>query len=178
MEAATSDISHIALPLGGDLAALPLRSHASYQRAELLSALDWRLEDGRPKGLQPGVAWCSSHRTNLLLINLHKDERLFSPTTMYRDVPVSPTLFDWESQSRTTQGSNTGQRYLNQRNGGTNVLLAVRNAPKDDITTAPFMLLGNADYLSHSGERPIQIRWELRRPMPADVLSQASVLGV
>ncbi|MCT1641222.1 DUF3427 domain-containing protein [Dietzia cinnamea] len=97
---------------------------------------------------------------------------------MYRDVPVSPTLFDWESQSSTSQSSASGRRYLSQRESGTNVLLAVRNSPKDDVATAPFILLGNADYVSHSGERPIQIRWELRRPMPADVLAQASVLSI
>lgn len=97
---------------------------------------------------------------------------------MYRDIPVSPTLFDWESQSNTSQASKTGRRYLTQRETGTNVLLAVRDSPKDDVTTAPFVLLGHADYVSHSGERPIQIRWELRRPMPADILAQASAIGV
>lgn len=178
MEAAVENIHHVAHPLDGNLAELPLRSHASYHREELLSALDWRSKDGRPQSSREGVAWCSAHQTDIFFINLHKDEDVFSPSTMYRDVPVSPTLFDWESQSRTTQASTTGQRYISQRASDTNVLLAVRNTPKDDITTAPFTLLGNADYVSHSGERPIQIRWALRRPMPADVLAQASVLGI
>lgn len=178
MEAAVANIHHVPQPLGGNLAGLPLQSHASYQREELLSALDWRSKDGRPQSLREGVAWCSDHQTDIFFINLHKDEDVFSPSTMYRDVPVSPTLFDWESQSRTKQASKSGQRYINQRDSGTNVLLAVRNAPKDDITTAPFMLLGNADYASHSGEQPIQIRWALRRAMPADIFAQASVLGV
>ena len=178
MEAATRNVHHVPLPLDGNLADLPLRSHASYSREELLSALDWRGKDGRPQGSREGVAWSEAHQTDIFFINLHKDEAVFSPSTMYRDVPVSPTLFDWESQSGTSQSSKTGRRYLRQREIGTNVLLAVRNSPKDDVTTAPFMLLGNADYVSHSGERPIQIRWELRRPMPADVLAQASVLGI
>lgn len=178
MEAATRNIHHVPLPLDGELAELPLRSHASYAREELLSALDWRRKDGRPQSSREGVAWCEAHQTDLFFINLHKDETVFSPSTMYRDVPVSPTLFDWESQSGTSQASKTGQRYLNQRESGTNVLLAVRNAPKDDVATAPFMLLGNADYVSHAGERPIQIRWELRRPMPADILAQASAIGI
>jgi len=178
MEAATRNVHHVPLPLDGNLAHLPLRSQASYTREELLSALDWRSRDGRPQGSREGVAWCAAHYTDLFFINLHKDEAVFSPSTMYRDVPVSPTLFDWESQSGTSQASKTGRRYLNQREEGTNVLLTVRNSPNDDVTTAPFTLLGNADYFSHSGERPIKIRWELRRPMPTDVLSQASVLGV
>ena len=178
MEAAARNVHHVPLPLDGNLAALPLRSHASYTREELLSALDWRSKDGRPQGSREGVAWCESHQTDLFFINLHKDEAVFSPSTMYRDIPVSPTLFDWESQSNTSQASKTGRRYLTQRETGTNVLLAVRDSPKDDVTTAPFVLLGHADYVSHSGERPIQIRWELRRPMPADILAQASAIGV
>lgn len=178
MEAAVGNIHHVPQPLDGNLAELPIRSHASYHREELLSALDWRSDDGRPRSSREGVAWCSAHQTDIFFVNLHKDEGVFSPSTMYRDVPVSPTLFDWESQSRTTQASNTGQRYITQRTSNTNVVLAVRNAPKDDITTAPFTLLGNADYVSHAGEQPIQLRWQLRRPMPADVLAQASVLGM
>lgn len=178
MEASTRNIRHVPLPLDGNLADLPLRSHASYSREELLSALDWRGKDGRPQASREGVAWSEAHQTDIFFINLHKDERVFSPSTMYRDVPVSPTLFDWESQSSTSQSSASGRRYLSQRESGTNVLLAVRNSPKDDVATAPFILLGNADYVSHSGERPIQIRWELRRPMPADVLAQASVLSI
>ncbi|ODQ83982.1 helicase [Dietzia alimentaria] len=178
MEASTRNIHHVPLPLDGNLADLPLRSHASYNREELLSALDWRGKDGRPQSSREGVAWSEIHQTDIFFINLHKDERVFSPSTMYRDVPVSPTLFDWESQSNTSQESKAGRRYLAQRETGTNVLLAVRNSPKDDVATAPFVLLGNADYVSHSGERPIQIRWELRRPMPVDVLAQASALGI
>lgn len=178
MEASTRNIHHVSLPLDDNLADLPLRSHASYSREELLSALDWRGKDGRPQGSREGVAWSEIHQTDIFFINLHKDERVFSPSTMYRDVPVSPTLFDWESQSNTSQESKAGRRYLAQRETGTNVLLAVRNSPKDDVATAPFVLLGNADYVSHSGERPIQIRWKLRRPMPTDILAQASALGV
>lgn len=178
MEASTRNIHHVPLPLDDNLADLPLRSHASYSREELLSALDWRGKDGRPQGSREGVAWSEIHQTDIFFINLHKDERAFSPSTMYRDVPVSPTLFDWESQSNTSQESKAGRRYLAQRETGTNVLLAVRNSPKDDVATAPFVLLGNADYVSHSGERPIQIRWKLRRPMPTDILAQASALGV
>ena len=48
-------------------------------------------------------------------------------------------------------------------------------APNDEVGTAPFLLLGNADLESYSGEQPIAIRWRLRRPMPADLLAQALV---
>lgn len=178
MDAARENIAHVTDPLAGRLSHLPLRSHARYQREELLAALEWTSLKRRPGNHREGVAWSEKLQTDLLLVNLHKDEAVFSPTTMYRDVPVSPELFDWETQSGTSQSSPTGRRYLNQGKGDTEVLLAVRNSPQDEIGAAPFTLLGTADYVSHAGERPIQIRWQLRRPMPADILAQASVIGI
>ncbi len=82
---------------------------------------------------------------------------------MYRDYPISPTLFHWESQSTTTVQSPTGQRYLN---GTSNVLLFVREHHLDDFGTAPYLFLGPSHYVSHEGERPIAITcdWSKRCP--------------
>ena len=55
-------------------------------------------------------------------VTLKKSEADYSPTTMYRDYPISPTLFHWESQSTTSVASPTGQRYLN----GSSTVLLVR----------------------------------------------------
>ena len=46
-------------------------------------------------------------------MTLRKAEADFSPTTMYRDYAIRPTLFHWESQNRTSTESPTGKRYLN-----------------------------------------------------------------
>ena len=177
MEVAATHVEHTPEVLTGHPHGTTLRSHARYQREELLSALGWPTPDKRPGDHREGVAWCAELQTDLLLINLRKDAKSFTPSTMYRDLPVSRDLFDWESQSTTRQQSPTGQRYLHQRDptAGTDVLLAVRMAPNDEVGTAPFLLLGNADLESYSGEQPIAIRWRLRRPMPADLLAQALV---
>ncbi|MCT1641456.1 DEAD/DEAH box helicase, partial [Dietzia cinnamea] len=68
MEASTRNIRHVPLPLDGNLADLPLRSHASYSREELLSALDWRGKDGRPQASREGVAWSEAHQTDIFFI--------------------------------------------------------------------------------------------------------------
>jgi hypothetical protein len=103
---------------------------------------------------------------------LRKSEADYSPTTLYRDYPISPTRFHWESQSTTTVASPTGQRYVN---GTSNVLLFVREQAKDDFGTAPYLFLGTARYVEHSGERPIAITWRLDSPMPADFFHTASL---
>jgi hypothetical protein len=108
-------------------------------------------------------------------VTLEKSEREYSPSTLYKDYAISPTLFHWESQSTTTQQSRTGQRYIHHRNRGGNILLFVRPRKKQDGRTMPYTFLGAADYVSHKGDRPISFVWKLRRPMPADFFRQAKV---
>lgn len=177
MEAARDNIELLPISLPHGLESLPLRSHARYQREELLSGLKWTSMDRRPGSHREGVLWSPEVQTDLFLINLHKDEKTFKESTMYPDIPVTKDLFDWESQSTTRQGSPTGQRYITHSENGTNILLAVRNAPDDEVGTAPFLLLGTAQLESFQGEKPIQFRWRLDRSMPAEVLAQASVIG-
>jgi Domain of unknown function (DUF3427) len=70
---------------------------------------------------------------------------------MYRDYPISPTLFHWESQSTTSEDSPTRQRYLT---GTSQVLLFVREQQRDELGTAPYLFLGRGHYVTHQGSRP------------------------
>jgi len=92
-------------------------------------------------------------QTDALLVNLHKSEKDFSPSTMYRDYAISSNLFHWESQNTTTTASPTERRYLSHRESGSHVVLFVRNAPTNDLGAAPFLCLGQAHYVEHRGER-------------------------
>jgi len=74
---------------------------------------------------------------------------------MYRDYALSPDLFHWESQSTTSVASPAGQRYLRRA--------------RSDLGTAPYIFLGPADYVSHTGDPPVAITWRLHRPMPTEV---------
>ena len=56
--------------------------------------------------------------------------------------------------------------------------LFVRAGRKDDRGTQPYAYLGPVRYVRHQGERPMQIVWDLERPMPAWVLTAGSVTGV
>lgn len=167
IRAAAAHARYNAKRLDGELAWTPLRSHAHYSRNEILAALDWATESRSPSTHREGVAWVPERNTDVFLINLDKDESHFTPTTSYKDYAISPTLFHWESQSTTTEKSPTGQRYVHQREDGHDVLLYTRASSSDDLGKgAPYLLLGQADYVSHSGEKPIATTWQLRRPMP------------
>ncbi|MDQ4491589.1 DUF3427 domain-containing protein [Sinomonas sp. ASV486] len=165
---------HSPRSLGMDLARVPIQSHATYTRQEILAAFDF---PGKGIGNhREGVAWCQEAGVDAFLVTLDKDERDHSPTTLYKDYAISPEIFHWESQSRTTVSSADGQRYLN---GGSQVVLFTRAAAKDDRgMTLQYTCLGTARYVSHSGEKPIGITWKLQRPMPADVFAVANAVAV
>jgi superfamily II DNA or RNA helicase len=168
---------HVPASLGEGLQHVPLASHARYRREEILAALDWAGSERKAHGHSGGVAWCEVTRTDAFLVNLHKTEKEFSPSTMYRDYAISSELFHWESQNNTSLASPTGQRYLAHRDQGTHVVLFVRDSPRDELGAAPFLCLGQASYVDHRGERPIAITWRLHRPMPADTFARASVVA-
>ncbi|MFB9378633.1 DUF3427 domain-containing protein [Kineococcus gynurae] len=174
MAGAADRARHIPRPLGGRLDAFPLLSHATYRREEILAALDYGNLGRGVANHVGGVAWCPGAATDALLINLVKDERAFSPTTMYRDYAISSTLFHWESQNATAPETLTGERYRQHEAQGSSVVLFTRGAPTGEFGTEPFACLGAARYVEHRGERPMAITWQLERAMPADVLRAAS----
>lgn len=129
------------------------------------------------RGNITGVAWAEETATDALLVNLTKSERDFSPSTMYRDYALSDELFHWESQNATSAASAAGQRYIQHRRQGSHVLLFVRDAPTDDVGTAPFICLGPAEYVSHTGDRPMAVTWKLTHRLPPQVLAAARAVA-
>jgi hypothetical protein len=162
---------HVTTPMLGDLGEVPLRLHARYQREEVLAALDF---PRMPNSMREGVWYSPDLNVDIFLITAKKSEADYSPTTMYADYPISPDLFHWESQSTTSVQSPTGQRYLN---GTSTVLLFVRHEPNDDFGTSPYLFLGPANYVTHTGDRPIAITWKLKTPMPSDFFNLTSAVA-
>ena len=159
----------------GPLAGLSLRIHARYQREEILAALDHATLDRVPSVFREGVLRSDQWNADAFLITLKKSETDFSPTTMYQDYAISPTLFHWESQSTTSSPSPTGRRYIHHWELGSSILLFTRDRKTNAMGTAPYMFLGPATYVSHTGDRPMAITWKLENPMPMDMFIAASV---
>ncbi len=156
---------------------LELALHGSYQREEILAALGHASLARVPSNFREGVLNVDVNGKNVdaLFVTLKKSEADFSPSTMYRDYPISPTMFHWESQSTTSDESPTGRRYLE---GGSTVLLFVRREAKNDLGTAPYTYLGPVQYVSHSGSRPIAITWKLRDAMPAEFFADTAMIAL
>ncbi len=156
------------------LPGLPFMVHATYSRDEVSAGL-LEVRMGKLLRTQGGVYRCDNHRCDVLFVTLKKDERDFTPTTLYNDYAMSPRRFHWESQGTTRLESSTGQRYRAPPEGW-RILLFVRQAKKDDRKlTRPYLFLGPVRCVSASGERPIQIVWELERQMPAAWFNQVKI---
>jgi hypothetical protein len=176
LEVAGSLVSHVPVHLGS-MASVPLWMHCRYTREELLAAVGRATLARPPVNDREGVRYSDDERADVFTFTLTKSERDYSPTTMYRDYAISPELVHWESQSTTSESSRTGQRYIHHVEQVTRVLLFCRETNDGEFGAQPYMFLGPARYVTHTGSRPMAITWKLDYPMPADFFEAASVLA-
>ena len=152
----------------------PLDVHCSYTRDQLLVALDFM----KPATVREGVKYLSDKQTDVLFVTLNKSDKDYSPTTMYNDYAISPSLFHWQSQSTTSADSTTGQRYIHHAERSSHVLLFVREFKQNACGAAPYTFLGEAEYVSYNGSKPMNIVWRLRKEIPAKYLRKVQqVMG-
>lgn len=155
---------------------LPFRIHATYSRDEISAGL-LQLRKGKIMRSQGGVFKCDDARADVLYVEIDKDPKHYTPTTLYDDRPISPGLFQWESQSRTRADSTTGRRYR-ACDGTTDwrTLLFVRQQATDPRGfTQPYRFLGPVHYVSHESEKPMRILWALEREMPPELFSEIKI---
>ena len=100
-----------------------------------------------------------------------KEEKDFKEDIRYKDYAIDARHFHWESQKDTAPHTKSGTRYQNHKNAGSHVFLFVRRYRDNAIGAAPYTFLGPADYVSHSGEKPMQIIWKLQHEAPGDIRS-------
>ena len=154
----------------------PLDLHCTYTRDQILVALDFM----KPSSLREGVKWLPEKQLDIFFITLNKSDKDYSPTTMYNDYSINSELFHWQSQSTTSESSATGQRYIHHKERGSRILLFVREFKADRKfgTTEAYTYLGTANYVSHTGSRPMNITWKLDNPIPAKYLKKTNKLVV
>ena len=148
----------------------PLECYCTYTRDQILSGLG----EMRPTTMREGIKFIKDKATDVFLITLNKSDKEFSPSTMYNDYAITPSLFHWESQSTTSVNSPTGQRYINHKETGNKIYLFVREKKNDSFGAMPYTFIGEAEYVSHEGSAPIQFVWKLKHPIPARFIGEMS----
>lgn len=150
----------------------PLEIHCSYNMAQILAAVGKYGETTMP-AFREGVLHLREQQTDLLFITLNKVEKHYSPSTMYQDYAISKDLFHWQTQSTIGPDSENCKRYIHHKARGHQIHLFVRENKAEENVTSPFVYLGQADYVSHKGAKPVSIIWKLHHELPPGLALKA-----
>lgn len=148
---------------------LPLVLHASYGIREILTAVGWLTAERRTP-FQAGVLALAARKTELLFVTLDKSAG-YHDRIAYHDYAISAERFHWQTQNSAGPETKAGRRYLQGAQQGWQFQLFVR-ARKGEAYRA----CGPVRLLSHHGDRPMTIEWQLHQPLPARLFRAFSVL--
>lgn len=152
----------------------PLDLHCNYTRDQILVAFDHM----KPSNVREGVIYIKDKKVDIFFVTLNKSDKDYSPTTMYKDYSINEFLFHWQSQSNTSATSETGKRYINHKKMGSRVVLFVRehkNNSKLKIAES-YTYLGNSEFVSSQGSKPMNIIWKLDEAIPSNLISKTNKL--
>jgi len=165
-------------PAMPELQEVPLRLHARYSREQILVGFGAMTFEHQPPSRE-GVYVIQDQNVELLFVTLDKNEKQFSPTTMYHDYAISEQLFHWQSQNSARPDRGKGKDYIQHQAINKRLFLFVREQAKDEYgRTMGFVNYGEVNYVSHTGSQPMSITWKLRTPMPNFMWQQAAKLAV
>ncbi|ASU23399.1 restriction endonuclease subunit R [Vibrio qinghaiensis] len=165
-------------PIMDNLPDVPLKVHARYAREQILVAFGATTFERQPPARE-GVLVLKEQNIELMFVTLNKNEKQFSPTTMYHDYAINEHLFHWQSQNSARPDKGRGKDYIQHKKIGKRLFLFVREQTKDEYgRTMGFVNYGEVEYVSHTGSQPMSITWQLREPMPNFMWQQAAKLAV
>ena len=151
----------------------PLDLHCDYSIDAIMAAFGYYNEEKKP-AFREGVKYFEDKKTDIFFITLNKSDKDFSPSTLYEDYAINEKLFHWQTQSKTSVESKTGQRYINHLKTGNKIAIFVREYKLRDGLTSPFTYLGACEYRSHQGNKPISFVWELQEEIPPSMINKAN----
>ena len=165
-------------PIMEALPGVSLRLHARYAREQILVGFGATTFTRQPPSRE-GLFVINDENIELFFVTLNKNEKQFSPTTMYHDYAINEHLFHWQSQNSTRPERGRGLGYIQHQKIGKRFVLFVRERKEDEYgRTMGFVNFGEVEYISHTGSQPMNITWKLKEPMPHFMWQQAAKLAV
>jgi len=137
--------------------------YQNYTRNDLIYLLEAPVQEGT---WREGVSRVDNQYC--LFINLNKHEKV-EEQLKYHDYFMDPLNFHWQSQNPTTHESTRGQDYIHHKERDIHIHLFVRKFTEMHGMTLPFTYLGEIDYVSSKGDKPMNIHWRLHHPVPQDL---------
>ncbi|WP_318661343.1 DUF3427 domain-containing protein [Treponema sp.] len=143
-----------------------VEAYGCYNRNEILALFGMKINkwNNLTQQQQSGIVPVSED-TELFFVTLNKSEKEFSPTNMYKDYIISDHKIHTQSQNKESI-SGSGSRYINQKKNGKKFILFVRETTTDGFgNTNPFYCFGYIDYITSTGEKPMNIEWYVEKPI-------------
>lgn len=158
--------------------ASPIKVHSRYTREQIFAALRMSTFEIKSSNRE-GSAFQKDLGIEALFVTLKKSEKEYSPTTLYEDYALNETLFHWQSQNNISPESPKGQSYIEHKVKGKRILLFAREQNKDEYGfNMTYTNLGEADFVKSSGEKPMNVEWRLKEPIPSYLLKESLKLAV
>ena len=156
----------------------PLKLHARYTRDQILVAFGLSTFEKKSSNRE-GAAENKALNTEILFINLVKSEENFSPTTMYDDYAISETLFHWQSHNAYGPDTEKGKSYIKHLEKNKKILLFVREKANDEKgNTLGYVFIGEGVFQETEGSKPMNVKWELKEPMPEYLWKASAKMSV
>ncbi|SEB97411.1 DUF3427 domain-containing protein [Paenibacillus sp. GP183] len=139
--------------------------YQNYTRNDLIYLFESEAKEG---SWREGVSRVGEHY--LLFINLNKGEKV-ADHLLYHDYFEDQQHFHWQSQNDTSHESGRGQEYIFHKEKGIHIHLFIRKFSEMHGAVLPFTYLGEINYVSSHGDKPMNIRWKLVNPIPDSLYS-------
>ena len=110
--------------------------------------------------------------TYLLYVTIDKSD-MENPGHHYNDYAINRDLFHWQSQNSTSPTTGVGKNLI-ETNSNNNIiyLFARLNKKSNYDTTAGYYFLGEADYSTHKGSKPISFILHLKNILPNELFQK------
>lgn len=145
----------------------PLEVYCTYSRNQICASFD--IYNNESAGsVREGVKYIKEKNHDIFFVTLHKEDKDFSESTSYDDYAINEKMFHWQTQNSVADGSEILNRYI--KSSG-RISLFVRLYKNENGKAAPYIYLGECDYVSHNGNKPVNIIWKLKHKIPAKYIN-------
>ena len=142
-----------------------LISYKEYKRVELQILLDSKV----PKGSWR-AGYANTDKDICLFATIDKTH-IFQENLKYDNSLFADDIIQWISQPKTSHNSSVGQMFIHHKEKGFKVHIFIRKyAFMNGNKTNPFIYLGNAQYYSSQGDKPMKILWKLDKKIPQKLI--------
>ncbi len=152
---------------------LKLQSRVNYQGLEvgcLYRREEIKIFSGRDKlsknsfNIEGVDKFKNNNGGNTYLLYVTKDKsKMKNDSHKYKDYAINENLFHWESQNSSRPDIGVGKDLIDTNSNNNIVYLFARENLEKNYNTAPsYIFLGQAEYSSHKGSKPISFTWRLK----------------